>query len=143
MTRMSKTLFLSLAALACLLSAGTIARADDSSIIASNGIITVGAGLFVNDLYLGGSIDAGGVDFTDGSAGFVMSSGSFLIMSNNFAFTFSTNGFYNLDGGGIINTGTVIADGGSLATPEPATWLLAGLGLLVLLLTHKSRRQSV
>jgi hypothetical protein len=161
MTRTSKTLVLTLAALVCLHTAGPVARADDSSggvvsdwllfsggfsnaASSSSGIMaTNGNGLFVSDLNLGGSIDVRVVDLTDGSAGFLMiQSGSLLIISNNFAFAFPTNGFYNLGGSGIVNSGTLIINGPTLATPEPATWLLTGLGLLLILRTHASRRPS-
>lgn len=160
MTRTSKTLFLTLAALVCLHTACTAARADDSSggVInnglflssgfsnpagSSSGIIaTNGNGLFVSDLYLGGVTDGGlintgTIEINGGSID--ISDGAFLMISSVNFFALETNGLFNLTGS-LDGSGTLTSAG--VVAPEPATWLLAGLGLLLLLRTHKSRRPS-
>ena len=165
MKRMPKTIFFTLAAMVCLLSAGPVARADDSSsgVISdwllfsgglsnaasnSSGIIaTNGSALLVSDLNLGSFAggetigadtimnSADGIDFSSGSI-LMFSAGTLPLLTNGFIIITSLDP--NGGNGALAESGAITAQG----VPEPATWFLTGLGLLLVLRTHTSRRPS-
>lgn len=157
MTRTLKALFLTLALLVCLPFSGGIARADDSSggvsnvansayLVASNETLVINtAGITGAGLINTGFIEINGGTFISNSSsaffnvGGIDESGGFIFAKSG-TFTLQTNSLGNLDGP-FTGSGTLTSAG--VSAPEPATWLLVGLGLLLVLRTHRSRGQSV